>query len=426
MGVKIMEKEMIKERLWNLVDEKKEDLLQLVSGLIQVPSENPPGDMEDITALICNYLQNANIQYDTVRPQEDKPNIVATLGNDDGKTLLLNGHSDVVPAGDRSKWDFDPYCGEITDTQILGRGTSDMKAGLGAVLFAMKLLADEKMTMNGKAVLHVVPDEETSGRWGTKWLVEQGYADGADACLIAEPTSYNNCEVGQKGSLWILIKSYGKSAHGSIGNYVGENAILKLTKLLNHAEELRSLKGQYDKSQMKVLEDSKRVAKGALKAEGVENVIDHVTVNIGTIQGGTKTNMVADYCEATIDIRVPIGVEIQEVVDKFKNIAKKLNLTDMVYEYNWNSEANYTDVNSHIVQSAVENAKRVWGKEVVPAYQWASSDARYYRYEGIPTIQYGPANTEGIHSYNETVDIEDVVNAAKVYLGIMVDLLDVQ
>ncbi|WZL73817.1 ArgE/DapE family deacylase [Clostridiaceae bacterium 35-E11] len=421
-----MKKDSVKQKLWQLVETRKNDLLQLCSEMIQIPSENPPGDMEDITQLICNYLQRADIEYKVIRPAEDKPNIIAAFGNDEGKTLLLNGHSDVVPAGDRSKWDFDPFCGTITDTQILGRGTSDMKAGLGTLLFTMKLLVEQKVKMKGKVVLHVVPDEETSGKLGTKWLVEQGYGDGADACLIAEPTSFNNCEVGQKGSLWIHIKSYGKSAHGSIGNYVGDNAILKLTKILSRVEELRTLKGQYEASQLQVLKDSKRVAKDALKAEGVENVIDHVTVNVGTIQGGTKTNMVPDYCEATIDIRVPIGVKIQDVVDRFQKMIEELDLTGIEYEYNWNSEANYTDVNTAIVQSAVDNARKVWGREVVPAYQWASSDARYYRYAGIPTIQYGPANTEGIHSYNETVDIEDVVNAAKVYLGIMVDLLDLE
>ncbi|WP_066497385.1 M20 family metallopeptidase [Abyssisolibacter fermentans] len=421
-----MKNQAIKEKLWKLVDDNKDELLNLVSNLIKIPSENPPGDMEEVVSFITSYLGEADIKYDIVRPKADKPNVIAAMGEGKGKTLVMNGHCDVVPAGDRSKWDFDPFCGTITDKLILGRGTSDMKAGLGALMFVMKVLAKEKINMKGKAMLHVVPDEETSGKEGTKWLVENGYADGADACLIAEPTSYNNCEVGQKGSLWIDLKVHGKSAHGSIGNYVGENAILKATKILNHIEKLRELEGKFNENQKQVLADSKRIARDALKAEGVENVIDHVTVNVGTINGGTKANMVADFCEVVMDIRVPIGVKIQDVVDKFEDIMKKLNIEDVEYKFNWNSEANFTDVNSDIVKSAVENAEYIWGKKVVPAYQWASSDARYYRYANIPTIQYGPANTEGIHSYNETVDIEDVINAAKVYMGIFADLLELE
>jgi hypothetical protein len=135
-----MEKDLIKERLWRLVDERKQELLELCAGLIRIPSENPPGEMEEVTGFICNYLKSFGIEHQIVRPEADKPNIVADMGNGKGKTLLMNGHSDVVPAGDRSKWNFDPFCGEITPLQILGRGTSDMKAGLGALLFVMGLL----------------------------------------------------------------------------------------------------------------------------------------------------------------------------------------------------------------------------------------------------------------------------------------------
>ena len=415
-----------KQRFWSLLDQRKDELIKLVSDLIKIPSENPTGNVEEITKFISEYLTEGKIKYDIIRSSEEFPNIVAKFGNDEGKTIILNGHADVVPVGDLNKWDFDPFSGEITDTRILGRGTSDMKAGLAGIMFATRLLSEENAKLKGKIILHIVPDEETGGDMGTKWLLENGYDFNADACLVAEPTSYSNVEVGQKGSLWIKIKSYGISAHGSIGNYVGENAITKLMKILSEVEKLVEIKGIYDESQLQVLKDSKTIAKGALKAEGVENVIDHVAVNIGTINGGIKTNMVPDYCESAIDVRMPIGVKAQDIEKKFMEIMEKLEIENVDYEFNWNSEANFTDVNKDIVKSAVANAERIWEKEVLPAYQWASSDARYYRYRDIPTIQYGPANTEGIHSYNETVDIEDVINSTKVYLGILTDLLEIE
>lgn len=418
-----MGNEELKKKLWSMVDERKNDLLNLCSQLIKTPSENPPCKSEAITELICKHLKSCNIEYKIVKPDENTPIIVSKMGKGEGKVLIVNGHSDVVPVGDISKWKFDPHCGTITDTQILGRGASDMKAGLGAALFAVGLLSSEKINMKGALNLHVVPDEEANEK-STEWLVENGYAAGADAVLIAEPTSYNNCEVGQKGSFWVDIKSYGKSAHGSIGNYVGENAILKLIKLLTALDEIRTMRGCYTERQKKVLADSKTIAKWSLKAEGVENVIDHVTVNIGTINGGTKTNMVADFCEARVDIRTPIGVKTSDVIERIKSIQKRLGISGIEYDYPKDSEANYTDVDTDIVKSVVANAEEIWNKKVTPAYQWASSDAKFYRYAGVPTIQYGPANTEGIHSYNENVDIEDVVNACKVYLGIMVDLLE--
>lgn len=416
----------IKKKLWNIVDENQGTLLDICSTLIKTPSENPGGNVEDIVKVICGYFDDSHIDYEIVRPKEQCPNIIVTMGNDHGKTLLLNGHCDVVPVGDLSGWDFPPFSGEIKDGVMLGRGTSDMKAGLGGLIFAMKTIKDNNLKIKGKIVLHVVPDEETGGDNGTKWLYKNGYFKNGDACIIAEPTSYNNCEVGQKGSLWLHITSKGKPAHGSVGNYKGENAITKLMKLLMTLEELRTIEGKYDEKQLPVLCNSKRVAKEALKAEGIENVIDHLTVNIGTINGGTKTNMVPDYCEATVDMRVPIGVTLREVLDKFEAIIERLKLTGIDYTYTWNSEANYTDVDTDLVRSVVSNAETVWNRTVVPAYQWASSDARYYRMEGMPTIQYGPANTEGIHSYNENVDVEDIINSSKVYLGVMTDLLHLE
>lgn len=414
----------IKNNLWESVENTKEDLLNLCKDLIKTPSINPGGDIEPITKLITNYLDEYKIEYEIVRPREDMPNIIAKIGNKGGKKILLNGHSDVVPVGDMNRWDFDPFCGEIVDGKLRGRGTSDMKCGLAGLMYAMKLLKKYENELKGEIVLNIVPDEETGGEFGTMWLYENGYFDEGNACIIGEPTSYNNCEVGQKGSLHVTVKSYGIPAHGSIGNYVGDNAILNISKLFMELDELRSIKGHFEENQRRVLENSKKIAKESLKAENVEDAIDHVTVNIGTISGGTKSNVVADYCEAELDIRVPIGCELNTVLTKLDNIITKINLINKIrYDYEYNSPANFTDANTDLVKSVVENAEKVWKKTVLPAYQWASSDARYYRAKNIPTIQYGPANTKGIHSYNEDVDVEDIVNSTKVYVGILSDLL---
>jgi succinyl-diaminopimelate desuccinylase len=413
-----MDKTMMKQTLWNLVQRESSELVKLCSKLIRIPSENPPATMGPIIDFICAYLKKCGIRYEVVGPDKEHPSIVATLG--EGSGLLFNGHCDVVPVGERSKWSFDPFGGEITQTSIRGRGASDMKCGLAGVLFAMRLAAHEKLPIKGSIVLHVVPDEETGGQYGTKWLVANGYAEGAIACIVAEPTSSNNCEVGQKGSVKVKLKARGKSAHGSIGNYVGENAIRKTVTILGRIEELREMTGRYTESQARVLLNSKLIAAGALKAPNVGDVIDHVTVNIGTIKGGSKLNMVADYCETEIDIRVPIGLPSQRVIDRLKMIGRGID--GIEYDIT-HSEANYTEDTEPLVQAVLRTAEQVWGHPVIPAYQWASSDARYYREKGIPTVQYGPSNTVGIHSYNEDVDIEDVIDSSKVYIGTIIDLL---
>ena len=104
-------------------------------------------------------------------------------------------------------------------------------------------------------------------------------------------------------------------------------------------------------------------------------------------------------------------------------IIREAGVEGVTYDFGWKSEPNSTPQNAEIVEAVAKNVEDVWKESLNRTYQWASSDARFFRYAGIPTLQYGPANLEGVHAYNETVDVQDVVNAAKVYIGAITDYL---
>ncbi len=415
-----------REEIHQLAKTRSDELVQLVSNLIQIPSENPTGSQREVVDFVEKYLADAGIAFEEVGENPEFPCIVAKMGSDEGFSVILNGHLDVVPAGDRGQWNYDPFCGTVTDKQILGRGTSDMKAGVAGLLYAMKILKESGAQLKGNIRLHLVSDEESGGEFGSSWLCDHGYADGADACLIAEPTSSDNIEIGQKGGLTVVLKASGKSAHGSLGGFKGENAILKLAKILDKLPQLTTIEGHYKESQMHALHNSIMQAEKEIGEKGVGEVIRHVSANVGIIQGGTRPNMVPDYCEAIVDVRLPIGVDHKEIEDMLAKIVAESGEEGITYDLNWKSEGNYTDEDAVIVQTVKKNAEAQWGIEVIPAYQWASSDARDYRRVGIPTIQYGPSNTEGIHSYNENVDIEDVVNAGQIYVLSLCDMLGIE
>lgn len=418
--------EATRETIHQMAKERSGELVQLVSDLIRIPSENPIGTQREVVDFVEQYLKDAGIAYEEVGENPEFPCIVAKLGSDEGFSIILNGHLDVVPAGDRSQWNYDPFCGTVTDKLILGRGTSDMKAGVAGLLFAMKLIKESGVELKGNIRLHLVSDEESGGEFGSHWLCDHGYAEGANACLIAEPTSSDNIEIGQKGGLHIVLKATGKSAHGSLGGFKGENAIIKLSKILDKLPQLTTIEGHYKESQQHALQNSIIQADRKIGQKGAGEVIRHVSANVGIIQGGTRPNMVPDYCEAIVDVRLPIGVEHKEIEDMLAKIVADSGEEGITYDLHWKSEGNYTDEDAVIVQTVKKNAEAVWGHEVVPAYQWASSDARDYRRVGVPTIQYGPSNTEGIHSYNENVDIEDVVNAGQIYVLSLCDMLGVE
>lgn len=415
-----------RNKLMEMAKDREQELIKLTSDLIKINSENPSGSQREVIDFVKGYLESSGIKHEEIKSNDDFPCVIASMGNDNGPSIILNGHVDVVPAGDLSKWNFDPYGGEVTDKLILGRGTSDMKAGVAGVLFAMRLLKESGANIKGNIRLHIVSDEETGGQFGTRWLCKEGYADNADACIVAEPTSNYTIEIGQKGSNELILKSYGISAHGSLGNYKGDNAIIKLSKVLQNIGMLHEVKGNYSADQDEALRNSKYIAANKLEVPGIENVIDHVTASVGTIQGGTKLNMVPDYCEAHVDVRLPAGVDIEEVEEKIKMMIEKSGVEGVEYEIEWKNYGNHTSIDAPIVDAVKRNAEMIWEIEVLPAYQWASSDAKFYRELGIPTLQYGPSNTEGIHSYNENVDIEDVLNANKIYLLTLCDLLGVE
>ena len=414
---------MTHDELRSLVEIKKDDLLNLCSDIIRIPSVNPPGDTDEMVQFICDYLKSHNIEYEIASGDGKTKNILARLGKKGGRVLILNGHCDVVPVGNLDRWDFDPFCGDIKDGKILGRGTSDMKGGLTGLLFAMGLLADNNIDLNGEVLLTVVPDEEAFGQGGTKWLVESETVTG-DACLIAEPTGYYNCEIGQKGTCSIKLMAHGTPAHGSLAPFIGDNAICKLLAVLNKVDCIRDIVPVMDDGTARVMEQSRELAKRLIKAHGAQQVLNHCTVNIGKISGGTKVNMVPDYAEAEIDVRLPLGVSCDMVEERLIRILHEVGLEGITYTLAWKSEPNSTPENAEIVNLIAQGVEEVWGEKLSRTYQWASSDARIFRYAGIPTIQYGPANLEGIHAYNETVDVQDVVNATKIYVCAIVDYLN--
>ena len=417
--------ETTREQIMNLAQDKMDELINLVSDLIKIPSENPTGTQREVIDYVKNYLSQAGIQCQEVGCNPQFPCVVAKMGKEEGFSVILNGHVDVVPAGDTKQWNFDPFSGEITDKEILGRGTSDMKAGVAGFLFAMKILAESKAQLKGNIRLHIVSDEESGGEFGTSWLCKNGYADHADACLVGEPTSHNTIEIGQKGKAELILRAHGVSAHGSLAGYKGENAILKLTRVLGNLEELRKIEGHYGTNQKKALENSKKIAaekNGACTGD----VIDHVAVNVGMIRGGVRPNMVPDSCEAVLDIRLPIGVDKEEIRSCVEKIIEESGVQGIEYELEFQGMGNYTEIDAPIVEAVKKHAEALWKTEVLPAYKWASSDAREYREMGISTIQYGPSNTVGIHSYNETVDIEDVKNAGQIYILSLCDLMGIK
>ncbi|WP_338651773.1 ArgE/DapE family deacylase [Lysinibacillus sp. Y5S-8] len=413
----------LKAQLLEAVEKHQDELIAFCSKLIQIPSVNPPGDTTEITVFIENYLQDVGITYQKYEAADKMFNLVASIGSGEGKELIYCGHTDVVPVGDLSKWEFNPFSGEVKDGWMLGRGASDMKAGLAGIIFATKLLKKLNIELPGKLTLAIVPDEETGGEFGVPWLLERGFVQG-DGCLIAEPSSPLNPTIGQKGSYWFELEVRGEPGHGSLSPLAGRNAIVDAIRAIQEIRTLWDLEITIPEEVLPLIEVSKKymreVEKDRLK---YQEVLEKITVNIGTIEGGTKSNVIPDYCKVQVDCRLPFGITQEEVTEILKHKLDGLAIDYSIKRFGFKSVANYTPAENPVCQSIVENISFVTGQEAYGVMQWASSDARHFRQYYIPVLQYGPAYLPSIHGYNEKVRVEDIVRCAKVYITAAVDFL---
>ncbi|KRM87035.1 M20 family metallopeptidase [Liquorilactobacillus vini] len=414
---------MNKEKLVELAEENKAELFQIFSDILKIPSTSDMLDTTEITKYIRNYLSKNNIESKTYEAKSKLYNIIAHIGSTNGKQLILCGHDDTVPVGDESKWEFPPFSGNIVDDYFQGRGASDMKGGVAGILFIFVLIHRYHLEpKNGGISLVIVPDEESSGKYGASWLLDQGLISG-DGCIIAEPSGILNPTIGQKGSSWFKLTVHGVPGHGSLAPFSGKNAIIDMLKAVNSIRKITDLKIEVPDDVKKLVETSKKYV---LERENpnVIPVFEKVTCNVGTIKGGTSSNVVADKCEATFDLRLPFGITYEEVMNYIRKSLDELKLNYEIENFGFYGSANYTPAESPICSDLVSNINYVTKDEAFGVLQWACSDARHFRLHNIPVLQYGPAELDTIHGFNEKVKTEFVDICAKAYLLTVFDFLD--
>lgn len=208
--------------------------ISFLKSFVQAPSPNPPGDTREAAGIIRKYLASHGIPSHTIAPREHMPNIVSDFtctAQGDGPRLVMNGHIDVFPAGDGHDWDRSPWSGDIVDGRLHGRGTVDMKAGTAASVIAFAYLYRYREHLRGSVGLCAVSDEETGGKFGTRWLLDHDASgekkevqDGGqwkspwagDVMINAEPGGVNTIRFAEKGTLRLTFTvDVGPGAHGA-------------------------------------------------------------------------------------------------------------------------------------------------------------------------------------------------------------------
>ncbi len=253
-------------------------VIDLTRELIRMPSVNPPGNERPLAEKLAARLQSAGLHVELIPFGQDRSNLVARLGGDGRTPLCLSGHLDTVPLGEQP-WTADPFAAEIQEGRLYGRGASDMKGGVAAIVVAVERLAGLSAQERPDLVVIFTAGEET-GCEGAAFLRRSGRLPEAGALVVAEPTANRPC-LGHRGLLWLRARTQGKAAHGSAPE-LGVNAIVPMAQAIC------------------------RLADAGIPA-GRHDLLGQASVNIGTIQGGAGINFVPEHCEVGIDIRTVPG-----------------------------------------------------------------------------------------------------------------------
>jgi len=379
---------------------RKEDLIRLTQVMVRIPSVNPPGNEEDLAEFLVHELKSYGFSSKLVNVKPKRPNVMAMLsGKKKGKTILMNGHMDVVPVGDLSGWKFEPFSGTLHQGRIYGRGSVDMKGGLASAIIAAKAFADTYgEDFAGRILIAGVVDEEDAGV-GSKKLVESVKADMAIVAEASDDAIYR----AHKGVLWFEITTKGKALHSSrvrSGNF--ENAIYRMTRVVNALEDyLAELEKRRDA------------------------LVGNPTINVSIIKGGTKTNVVPDSCTITVDRRLLPKEDPKVALEEIRKLlVSKTKLKDLAFHVALEREGTIIKESEPIVKLTRNAVQEVTGKQPKVTGCMATTDMAFLVNQGkIPAVVYGPGSLEQAHVANEYVEVEELLKAAKVYATIFEKVL---
>jgi len=383
---------------------RKRELIDLTTQLIQIPTENPPGNEKKAFLFLKPILLKMGFYVRILLYPKGRWNIIAERKwGKDGRRLIFNGHLDVVPSGDPSKWRYPPFQGKLNKGRIYGRGASDMKGGIASFLQAISMIDRSKIDLpRGTVVLHLVSDEESHGHQGMGFLTQKRMIQG-DATIVGEPT-YLDLMIAQKGALWLRISTIGKSAHGS-RPHSGVNAIEKMIKAIDQLNSI-SLREEHP-------------------------LLGNPTLNIGMIQGGTKINVVPDRCEIEVDRRILPSEERGVVLREIKESLDSLQLQDPSFQYQMEeidfAEPSEIDPEDEIVKISMEAIGEVRGERPKIKGSSGFTDARFYIKQcHIPALILGPGGVDQPHTTDESVEVDALIQAAQIYGVIILKFLSIR
>ncbi|MGA9289817.1 MAG: peptidase [Anaerobacillus sp.] len=394
--------------------------IELLQKLVRCDSIQ--GNEADVQKLVEEQLQRLDLTVDRFIPGEEtvshpafcanrtdfsqSPNVVGVLkGSGGGRSLILNGHVDVVPPGNREDWHEDPYSGQVKDGRVYGRGATDMKGGNTAMLLALKCIKELNITLKGDVIFESVVEEESGGT-GTLAAIQRGYH--ADAALIPEPTKMKVFPK-QQGSMWFRLIVTGRSAHGGT-RYEGVSALEKSVLVIQAIQNLEKVRNE-------------RITDPLF-----EKIPIPVPINIGKITGGDWPSSVPDQVAIEGRMGVIPGEELESAKNELKQALEKIDdswLQDHPVIIEWFGARwlpGEVDADHPLIGIIGDHYRSMTGKELtIEASPWGTDGGLLHEVGNTPCIVFGPGETALAHFSNEYIEINQMMLAAELFVHIIID-----
>ncbi len=368
-------------------------VIDLTQKLVQLNTINPPGNECEATRIIGSLLENAGFSVDYFEFADTRTSLVAsTVRGNEEKIICFTGHLDTVPLGDAA-WSVDPFSGEISGDKLFGRGTSDMKSGVAAIVCAALDLADDLNDDETPGIILAITASEETGCQGAFHLCEVNEIfRKVDAIIVGEPTA-NYPLLGHKGALWLDIFADGKTAHGSMPE-IGVNAIYRGAKIVNKLETF-------------------------IFDETPHEILGGPTINVGTINGGMNINSIPDIVHIGVDIRTTPNINHNKIKDEITHYLKPEieNMSTII-----DLDAVWTKEDHYWVQKVFDICKHHVGQEILPRGANYFTDACAFKSasnSNIPVLILGPGEPELAHQSDEYCYISRIEQAVGIYKDIM-------
>ncbi|MBF0489384.1 MAG: M20 family metallopeptidase [Candidatus Omnitrophica bacterium] len=367
---------------------QKDRLIKLTQKLLQFNSVNPPGNELEVAQFIERDMRSLGLDVKMISYAKNRPNVIATLKGTwprkkaAAEAILITPHIDTVPFG--TGWKFNPTGGEISKGRIYGRGASDDKGNAAVGMEALRSMVEDGVKLKRDVIFAATVDEETGSHQGIRPLLERG-ALRPKVAMITDSEEFD-CVIAQKGLFHCRVQIFGKKAHGAY-NWRGINAIEIAARVINR---LISHQFKFKKHSLLV----------------------PPTKNIGTIHGGDKVNMVADFCEFALDIRFLPGMTAQGVLKEVEGIiAKETKNFKVVID---DTQKPYQlDPKHPFVKTYVDVCKKM-GVEAKLVGSQGATVITFFQDYGIPAFSTGWGAHGVIHANDEYAVIKTLYDGAKV------------